>query len=555
MKVLTAQQMRQADRLSTDRYGIASLTLMENAGTAFADYLGDAYPGLAGFRIVVLCGKGNNGGDGLVVARLLRARGAAPRVFLFAEPSAVRGDAAVNLKRWRESGGELHVIASLAEWQAAPGILAQCDLVVDALLGTGLTGPAEGLLAAVIEDLNIAAGEVLVGPGLSRRLQVVSVDMPSGLSSEAEDRGGPIVFADATVTFTAPKVGQLLNPRCDCVGKLIVREIGTPPALLEDDPSLKLHWLEPGEFRGLPMIRPRDSNKGSYGHALIIAGCLGKSGAAAMSGRAALRVGAGLVTVATPLPVLPIVAASMPELMTAPLIANELGSAGPQNLDYGRLAELFSGKSVLAMGPGLTTNEDTQQFICAVVAQTTLPLILDADGLNAFAGRPELLASRKASLLAITPHPGEMARLLGVSPKDVQARRLEIALETAARWNAHVILKGFHTILATPDGRAYINTTGNPGMATGGTGDVLTGMLAGLSAEFGDAHWPQVLGLGIYLHGLAGDIAAARIGEAPLIASDLIEALPETFACFLADWAKARAQSSAQAQSEKGRSA
>ena len=555
MKVLTAQQMREADRLSTERFGIPGLTLMENAGTACVDYLATAYAGLIGRRIMVLCGKGNNGGDGLVVARLLRERGAAPSVFLFAEHSAVRGDAATNLKRWRESGGELRVVTTTDQWQAARGILAQCDLVIDALLGTGLAGPVGGLIARVIEDVNTVAGDALGGPGLSRPLQVVSVDIPSGLSSDAEDRGGPVILADATVTFTAPKVGQLLNPRCDRVGRLVVRQIGTPPALLEDDPSLKLHWLEPGEFRDLPMVRPRDSNKGSFGHALIIAGSVGKSGAAAMAGRAALRSGAGLVTVATPLPALPVVAASMPELMTVPLIANDAGAAGPQNLDYGRLAELFSGKSVLAMGPGLTTHEDTQQFIRAVFAQAPLPIILDADGLNAFASRTELFASRKAPLLAVTPHPGEMARLLGVTAKDVQARRLQIALETAARWQAHVILKGSHTILATPDGHAYINATGNPGMATGGTGDVLTGILAGLSAEFGTAHWPQVLGLGIYLHGLGGDIAAARVGEAPLVASDLIEALPEAFARFIADWAQARSQSSVAAQSEKSRSA
>jgi ADP-dependent NAD(P)H-hydrate dehydratase / NAD(P)H-hydrate epimerase len=539
MKILTAQQMREADRLTTERYNIPSLQLMENAGAAIADYLQTAYPNLAARRILVLCGKGNNGGDGLVVARLLRERGAKPQVLLFADPSTVRGDAATNLKLWQQGTSELQGVTNQPQWDAARSALSQSDLVVDALLGTGLTGPVEGLLAAVISDLNAAHAKA--------HCEVVAVDMPSGLASDAKDYGGPIVDADVTVTLTAPKVGQMLNPSADHVGKLIVRQIGTPPALLDDDPTLKLHWLEPSEFRALPMVRNRDSNKGSFGHALIIAGSLGKSGAAAMAGRAALRVGAGLVTVATPSVVLPIVAAGMPELMTVPLLANAEGSACMENLTHGPLTILFHGKSVLAIGPGLSSHKDTQQFIRTVLTETSLPVILDADGLNAYAGRTEELTSRGSSILIMTPHPGEMARLLGVSVPEVQARRLEVALEASQRWQAFIVLKGSHTILATPDGRAYINTTGNPGMATGGTGDVLTGILAGLSAEFSTMlsaevpesiteRWARVIGLGVYLHGLAGDLAAARVGEAPLIATDLIEALPEVFAHFLAEW-------------------
>ncbi len=328
----------------------------------------------------------------------------------------------------------------------------------------------------------------------------------------------------------------MLSPRAACVGTLVARAIGTPRELLADDPTLKLHWLEPGEFRTLPMVRKADVNKGSFGHVLIVAGSLGKSGAALLSGRAALRVGAGLVTVATPADVLPIVAAGMPELMTAPLLATEEGTASLRNLDYDRFEQVAQGKSVLAIGPGLSTNDETQQFVRALPRKWSLPLIIDADGLNAFAGRPDELRERKSELLAITPHPGEMARLLGIRTAEVQERRLAVALEAAARWRAFVILKGFHTILATPDGRAYVNTTGNPGMATGGTGDVLTGMLAGLTAEFGTQNWERVLGLGVYLHGLAGDVAAERVGQAPLVASDLIEALPEAYARLLAQW-------------------
>jgi NAD(P)H-hydrate epimerase len=540
MKVLTATQMREADRLTTERYGISSLQLMENAGAAIAEFLREKFSGLAQRKIAILCGKGNNGGDGLVVARLLKEAGCSPEVVLFFNPGAVEGDAAVNLKRWQQSLGDLYVVTSSEEWEPVRAELDSADLIVDALLGTGLHGPVEGLLAAVIADVNAVRGkngahhDVKTG-GKGFRTYVVSVDMPSGLSSDAEDFGGPVVTADFTVTLTAPKLGQLVSPRAAACGVLVVRNIGTPPELLESDPHLKMHWLEPGEFRGLPLARDPESHKGSFGHALIVAGSLGKSGAAVLAARGALRSGAGLVTVATPLDVLATVAAGAPEMMTAPLAATEAGTASLRNLDYGRFAEIARDKSVVAIGPGLSMQNETQQFIRTVVEETALPIILDADGLNAYAGMADHLNQRHSPVLALTPHPGEMARLFGVTTKDVQARRLDVALEAAGRWRAYVILKGFHTILATPSGNAYFNTTGNPGMATGGTGDALTGILAGLTAQFGAEAWPCVLGLGIYLHGLAGDIAASRVGQSPLIASDLIEAIPEAFSKILAE--------------------
>jgi hydroxyethylthiazole kinase-like uncharacterized protein yjeF len=533
--------MREADRLTTERYGIPSLQLMENAGVAIAEFLREKFAGLARRKIVVLCGKGNNGGDGLVVARLLKESGCAPEVFLFSDPGAVEGDAAVNLKRWQQGLGELHVVTSLSEWDSTRAALAGADVIVDALLGTGLRGPVEGLLAAVIEDMNAArpkkGGH---GGGKAGRTLVIAVDMPSGLASDAQDLGGPVVSADFTVTLSAPKLGQLVLPRASSCGVLVVRNIGTPPELLESDAHLKIHWIEPGEFQALPLARNLDANKGTYGHALIVAGSLGKSGAAILSGRGALRSGAGLVTVATPQDVLPVVAAGMPELMTEPLVATEAGTASLRNIDYGRFAEIARNKSVLAIGPGLSMQSETQEFIRALVAETDLPVILDADGLNAYAGMADRLNQRRAPALALTPHPGEMARLLGVTAKDVQARRLDAALEAAGRWRAHVILKGFHTILATPSGHAYINTTGNPGMATGGTGDVLTGILAGLTAQFGTQDWARVLSFGVYLHGLAGDIAASRTGQAPLIASDLVESIPEAYSQILTEWEHGR---------------
>jgi len=532
MKALTAAQMREADRLTTERYGIPSLQLMENGGAAIAEFLREKLDGPERRNIVVLCGKGNNGGDGLVVARLLKESVCAPEVFLFSNPGAVEGDAAVNLKRWQQGLGELHVVTSPSEWDSARAALASADLIVDALLGTGLRGPVEGLLNTVIQDINVARANRDSG---GRKL-VVAADMPSGLASDSQDFGGPVVKADFTVTLTAPKVGQLVLPSSSSCGVLVVRNIGTPPELLESDPHLKIHWIEPGEFRALPLARDAASNKGTYGHALIVAGSLGKSGAAVLSAHGALRSGAGLVTVATPRDVQPVVAAGMPETMTVPLASTEAGTASFRNFDYGRFAEVARGKSVIAIGPGLSMQHETQQFIRALVTETELPIVLDADGLNAYDGMADHLNERRAPALAITPHPGEMARLLGITVKEVQARRLEIALEAAGRWRAHVILKGFHTILATPSGQAYINTTGNPGMATGGTGDVLTGMLAGLTAQFGIDDWARVLSFGVYLHGLAGDIAASRVGQAPLIASDVVAAIPEAYGRVMVEW-------------------
>jgi ADP-dependent NAD(P)H-hydrate dehydratase / NAD(P)H-hydrate epimerase len=532
MKVLTAQQMRDVDRLTTERYGISGQELMENAGVAVVEFLRDKFTGLTRRKIVILCGKGNNGGDGLVVARLLKELGCSPEVIAFFTPSVTAESASVNLQRWQQESGSLRIVTNAAEWEVARAVLDETNIIVDALLGTGLRGAVEGILADVIDSVNA----VRARNRPTKRVSVVAVDIPSGLASDGQDFPGSAILADFTVTFTAPKIGQLVSARAANCGELVVRNIGTPPELFEADPQLKIRWLEPGEFRVLPLARDPAANKGTYGHALMVAGSLGKSGAALLASRGALRSGAGLVTSATPQAVLPIVAAGMPELMTVPLADTDSGTASLRNLDYGRFTEIARGKTVLAIGPGLSTNNETQQFIRTVVAETDLPIILDADGLNAFAGAAEKMTERRAAFLAVTPHPGEMARLVGGSVKDVQARRLELALEMAARWRAHVILKGFRTILATPAGDAYVNTTGNPGMATGGTGDVLTGILAGLTAQLGTKHWPQVLGFGIYLHGMAGDIAASRVGQAPLIASDLLDAIPEAYGQLLSEW-------------------
>jgi len=526
MKILTAEEMREVDRLTTERYGIPGLTLMENAGAGVARFIAQRWPDFAQRRMIVLCGKGNNGGDGFVAARRLRDLGAKPDVYLLAGPEEMRGDAATNGKRWQETCGELHVIRDSSAWQSAKVTLASADIILDAILGTGTHGAVAGFLAEVIEAVNQRHGPA--------RSAVVSVDIPSGLVADTGEGEGPAVKAAYTVTFTAPKTGMIGSSAGDYVGQLIVHDIGSPPELIEEVGKNDVRWVDAREVNKFAQPRRADGNKGSYGHALIVAGSVGKSGAAVLASWAALRTGAGLVTVATPEPVLPIVAAHTPEIMTEPLPATEAGTISLRSFEYERFDKVVKGKRALAIGPGLTTQDETQQFVRDVVHKRAVPIVLDADGLNAFAGHaPEL--KNGTGPIALTPHPGEMARLLGCEIKEVQARRVEVARKCAEDWNAFVILKGHQTVIVSPDGQTFVNSTGNPGMGTGGTGDVLTGMLAGLTAQFGTSDWVHVLAFGVYLHGLAGDIAYADTGEAPLLASDLIRAIPRAYQHFYAN--------------------
>jgi ADP-dependent NAD(P)H-hydrate dehydratase / NAD(P)H-hydrate epimerase len=533
MKILTAAEMREVDRLTTERYGIPSLTLMENAGRSVAEFVRERFAPLHARRVVVLCGKGNNGGDGFVAARHLREMGASVSVYLFASPDELRGDAATNRKHWEEAGGQLTPILGAGDWQTRKDALHSADIIIDALLGTGVRGKVEGLLAEVIADVN-------------RRhpadQAVVAVDIPSGLNADTGEFTKACVGADYTVTFAAPKMGMVRGTADLMVGNLMVRKIGSPWELVVEVGKSRLWWAEPAEFAGFCMPRRPSGHKGDYGHALIVAGSVGKTGAAVLASWAALRVGAGLVTVATPEPALPIIATHTPEVMTAPLAATKAGTISVRTLDGGYFDSLVEGKRAIGIGPGLTTNAETVEFVHKVVAQRAAPIILDADGLNAFDGRASQLKSLNG-LLALTPHPGEMARLLGCSIKDVQANRVEFALKAAADWNAVVVLKGHETITASPTGEAFINSTGNPGMGTGGTGDVLTGMLAGLVAQFGRglnySGFAQLLAFGAYLHGLAGDIPYAEHSEAPLIASDLIHAIPRAYQKFYSECRRA----------------
>ncbi len=519
MKILSAAEMQRIDRLTSDRYGVPSLTLMENAGRRVVDFLAERYAPLQSQRIVILCGRGNNGGDGLVTARLLREQGLQPRVLLFADPESVKGDAAVNLERVQASGAP-EVVETAEKWRKVYPALEGATLLIDALLGTGLARPLEGFLLEVVRDVN----------RLNPRPQVVAIDLPSGVSADSGELIGECIRADASVTFTAPKVAHVFPPACERAGEWVCREIGTPSEALNSDSSLRLNLTANVDVAWLRQPRPADSHKGLYGHVLVIAGSVGKTGAAAMSALAALRAGAGLVTVATPKSALPVVAGLGLEFMTEPLPETDSGTISLQALDGRLMDRLVEGKSVIAIGPGIGGNPETVEFVRELVRDTDVPMVIDADGLNALAGAPDCL-NGKGRVRVLTPHPGEMARLAGVKTAEIQSRRLKVAREFAATHNVVLALKGFRTLIADPNGTVWVNPNGNPGMAKGGTGDVLTGVVAGLLAQFGNRSpkrpLVEVVAAAVYLHGLAGDLAADEAGEMSMLAGDLLERIPD----------------------------
>ena len=482
MKVLTAAEMREVDRITIES-GIPGLVLMENAGHRVVEFLERRFAPLGGQRIVVLCGKGNNGGDGMVIARQLhtRWRPAALHVVLLAAPETLQGDAAANLR--------MLAVCGCPVLREIPAEARNATLVIDALLGTGISGAARG-------DMLDAIGEINRGFPLAK---VVAVDIPSGMPSDSGSSAGEIARADATVTFTAPKIAHAMPPNCDHVGELVVGAIGSPPELFA---GARVELVQPEMFAALLAPRPRWGHKGTFGHVLIAGGSRGKSGAAAMSGLAALRAGAGLVTVASSAP--GDVAAHAPELMTEPL-------------DHG-LAALARGKTVVAAGPGLGHDGEAAEVLAAL-ATLEQPVVLDADALTAAPAFPA------GAVRVLTPHPGEMSRLTGRPTAEVQTDRIGIARAFAGAHGVTLVLKGQRTVIAFPDGRVWINPTGTPALGTGGSGDVLTGMIAGLLAQFPESPG-EAVAAAVYLHGLAAEIGVRSLGEKSLIATDVLRYLP-----------------------------
>jgi NAD(P)H-hydrate epimerase len=496
--------MREADRRTIDEIGIPSLVLMENAGRQVVAAMEAIYTDLADRHVAVLCGRGNNGGDGFVVARTLAQRGVAVSVFLIGQVSDVRGDARVNLDILGRLGLTVVEVADGQAWELHVSEVRDCTLIVDAIFGTGLNAPVSGLIESVITDINASS------------IPVVSIDLPSGLSADTSDTIGESIEAGTTVTLAAPKLPLVLMPAEMRAGDIVIADIGIPVDVVNALDGPRVELLTRSGTRELLTPRAPDSHKGDYGHVLIVAGSRGKTGAAHLSGVGALRSGAGLVTVATPADCQAIVAGMAPEYMTHAL-TNGAEGLDPDGVDQ----VLEMARDVVVCGPGLGQQPATKRFVQALVDRATMPLVVDADGLNAFGADPDRLAGREGRDVIITPHPGEMARLVGMSTEEVQRRRLEVARNFARTHHVYVVLKGHRTLIATPDEKIFINPTGNAGMATGGTGDVLSGMIAAWLGQLLDAE--AACKLAVYLHGMAGDLAEAHNGEVSMTALDLAD--------------------------------
>jgi ADP-dependent NAD(P)H-hydrate dehydratase / NAD(P)H-hydrate epimerase len=520
MKILTADEMRIADRVTTDRFGISSLELMEHAGHAVARFVLRELPQCR--RIAVLCGKGNNGGDGLVAARHLAQAGCDVSVVMLGDPAEVHGEVKVMLDRLPASPIAIKQEADLHR-EVYEALFADTQLFLDAVLGTGFRPP--------MRDLAIAGRKLLER---YPRTPVVAVDLPSGWEADSRDFFAPDAYrADAVVTFTAPKLahvsglltrGVLTLPGNLQQGPIVVAPIGSPTEAVAS--ATGLTWAGSSKVIA-DRPRPADSNKGRFGHILVIGGARGKSGAPCMSSVAALRAGAGLVTAAVAQSILPTVAAVTPELMTVPLLEAAQGEISSRNLEAALLDPILEKKSVLAVGPGLGQEADAVNFFLGLLERASVPMVIDADALNALAAHPGKLNGR-GRLLVLTPHPGEMARLAGMSIKEVEADREGLARHFATTHGVTLVLKGWRTLIAHPDGRMAINTTGNPGMAKGGSGDILTGIVAAMLGQYPEQP-AEAVEAAIYLHGLAADFAVRWQDQHTLLAMDTVSHLYEAF--------------------------
>jgi ADP-dependent NAD(P)H-hydrate dehydratase / NAD(P)H-hydrate epimerase len=511
--------MQACDRATTERFGMPSLKLMRAASAAVATFAREYFPRAQ--RVTVLCGRGNNGGDGLMTARMLATAGLKVTTVLLGTPEGMAGDAAA---AWRElaspAHGLIHIVKTADELYQYNTAL-QADLIIDAVVGTGFTPPLKGMALAALEWIKSCAAPVL------------AVDLPSGWPADetAASIEGKVFPADAVITFTAPKpahvFGQLTRRWHQ---PIVVAPIGSPEGAIASE--LGLSWAG-SSIAVTRKARPADSNKGKFGHVLVVGGSVGKSGAPAMTSMTALRTGAGLVTAAVPGSILGQVAAFAPELMTLPLAASTTGHIAAKHLEPERFAELTSGMTVLAIGPGMGKSAGTVKFLASLLGETSMPAVIDADALNILAENAGLFAKvsrmgKTGRMIVMTPHPGEMARLTGKSVAEVKANRLETARAFACGNGVTLVLKGWRTLVAHPDGSVAVNTTGNPAMAKGGSGDMLTGLIAGLLAQYPEQA-PQAVEAAVYLHGLAADLAVTEVDEHTLLPTDTLRQFSRAF--------------------------
>ena len=518
MKLVTAAQIQDLDHKTIKTYGIPGVVLMENAGRGAAEQVLRYFPQvraggdpLVKGRVAILAGPGNNGGDGFVIARYLKNWGVRTTVYLLASKKDVKGDALTNLQAWHTMEGELEEVTSADHFFSIKQELSQANLIVDAILGTGLHSAVTGLIKEVIAFIN------------EQTRPVMAIDIPSGIDATTGKVLGDAVQATLTTTFGLAKIGQMVEPGASYVGQLEVIDISIPRNLI-GQAGITNYLLDPWELdQHLLLPRTAQTHKGDYGHLFALAGSSGKTGAAAMLCHAALRAGAGLVTLGIPASLNPILETKLTEAMTEPLPDDAaMGCLAVEAL--GRIKQLLAGKTAFALGPGLSTQSAVQKLVVELIPEVSIPLIIDADGISALASVPEVLKKCKSTVI-LTPHPGEMARLTGLTTQKVQEDRIGVAKHVASAYGCIVVLKGSKTVIATPEEEIFINPTGNPGMASGGTGDVLTGMIGGLAAQ--GLRPLEAVKWGVFLHGLAGDRAAQAVGEVPLIASDIIDHIPD----------------------------
>lgn len=509
MKIVAGERMRELDRETIERFGVPGIELMENAGRGAAETILKELPGLVGRgRVLILAGTGNNGGDGFVVARHLMKQKVEATVLLLGPREKVKGDARTNLEAWEKTAGKTPEVLTSEDLQPWKDRFNSYDLLVDALFGTGLNQEVGGIFAEAIQALNESF------------TPKVAMDIPSGLHATSGRVLGIAVKANLTITFGLPKIGQVIHPGLEHVGKLVVVDIGLPEAMVKSIPDA-VTLLDRDFASGLIPRRLPASHKGDYGHLLILAGSLGKTGAACLAARGALKIGTGLVTVALPKSLTAIVVAGLPEVMTEPLAETEAGTISKNA--FSQLEKTLEGKTALAIGPGISTLPEVGEVIGEIIAKSRVPILLDADALTHLARNRSLIRGRSDQTV-ITPHPGELARIFNTNPAEIQADRIGSARKAARELLAWVVLKGARTVIAGPEGEVFINPTGNRGMAQGGMGDVLTGIIGGLLAQglsLSDASC-----LGVYLHGMAGDRIAERQGPIGILASELADEIP-----------------------------
>ena len=519
MRLVRASEIPEMDRIAIEELGIPGAVLMENAARGATRIFLEHFDPPDNAHVVVLCGRGNNGGDGYVMARYLHQAGLRVTVIVLSTLDKISGDARINLSVIKQMNLEIMETPESKSWGRARRVMRNCDLVIDGIFGTGLNSPVKGFYSQVIGYVNDLGKPVM------------AIDIPSGLNADTGQIMGVAIKAELTVTFGFPKLGHLVFPGANLVGRLARIDIGIPESVAAQVPTSSM-LIEPEEIRHLFAIERQDIHKGNRGHLLILSGSTGKTGAATLTALGALRAGAGLVTLGVPESLNPILESKLTEAMTEPLPETSDGSLSFEAEKD--IEALIEGKTALALGPGLSTHPETTRLVRRVVAKCRLPMVIDADGLNALSQDLDALSNFKGETI-LTPHPGEMSRLTGLKTTDIQSNRIGTSIQFVKKYGCHLVLKGARTLIAEPSGKLYVNPTGNPSLSSGGAGDVLTGLIGGFLARGMPVTDSAVAG--VYLHGLAADYLAENMGQAGLLAGELLDVIPELmFSIFRGEW-------------------